>query len=389
MTYQPNYTLPADLLAQIAEDGLEAVPELIRLVINTAMQAERQQYLGVGPYERSEQRRDHANGYKPKTLKTRVGEITFAVPQVREGGFYPQALERGLRSERALTLTLAEMYIQGVSTRKVAAVLETLCGSAVSSAQVSRAVAQLDPILEAWRTRPLGVCPYLILDARYESVRRDGQTQDAAVLIAIGIGEDGKRRVLGMSVSFGEHEVHWRAFMQSLVARGMSGVQLIVSDAHEGLKAARKAVWGGVPWQRCQFHLQQNAQAYVTRAEMKVEVASDIRAIFQAPNRPEAETLLTKTLQKYAKSMPKLASWLEGAIPEGLSMFAFPAAHQRLLRTTNRLERVNQEIRRRTRVVGIFPNETACLRLVSAVLMELSDEWEAGKVYLTFAPPSP
>jgi len=205
------------------------------------------------------------------------------------------------------------------------------------------------------------------------------------VLIAIGVGPDGKRRVLGVSVSLGEHEVHWRTFLQSLVARGLSGVHLIVSDAHEGLGAARKAVLGGVPWQRCQFHLQQNAQAYVTRQDLRTEVAADIRAIFHAANRAEAEALLSRTVQKYAKTLPKLATWLEEAIPQGLTVFAFPSTHQRLLRTTNMLERLNQEIRRRTRVVGIFPNEAACLRLVSAVLMEISDEWEAGKAYLTFA----
>ena len=385
MTYPPNYTLPADWVEAIRDGGLDALPELMRVLLNAAMQAERQHYLGVEPYQRSEQRRDQANGYKPKTVKTRLGEITFDVPQVRQGDFYPQALTKGLRSERALTLTLAEMYVQGVSTRKVARVLETLCGTEVSSTQVSRASAQLDETLAAWRNRALSACPYLILDARYETVRQEGQSRDAAVLIALGIGEDGKRRILGVSVSVSEHEVHWRTFLQSLVQRGLSGVRLIVSDAHEGLGAARRAVFGGVAWQRCQFHLQQNAQAYVPRQELKVEVAADLRAIFNAPNRAEADTLLSKTVQKYVKSVPKLAQWLQEAVPEGLTVFALPSAHQRLLRTTNMLERVNQEIRRRTRVVGIFPNEAACLRLVSAVLMEISDDWEAGRVYLTFS----
>lgn len=394
MTYQPDYTppalpvgLPTDLLELVAEQGLDALPEMLRIVINTAMQAERLKYLGVAtPYERSAQRQDHANGYKPKSVNTRVGEVTFSVPQVRQGEFYPQALEKGLRSERALTLALAEMYVQGVSTRKVAAVVEKLCGTAVSSAAVSRAAAQLDGVLEAWRNRPLGECecPYLILDARYEKVRQDGQVRDAAVLIAIGIGSDGKRRVLGVSVSLGEHEVHWRTFLQSLVSRGLSGVQLIVSDAHEGLGAARRAVFGAVPWQRCQFHLQQNAQAYVPRQEMKAEVAADIRSVFNAPSRADADERLRKIKEKYAKSASRLSEWLEHNIPDGLTVFALPEAHRRLLRTTNSLERINQEVRRRTRVVGIFPNEASCLRLVSAVLMEISDEWEVGRAYLTF-----
>ena len=208
MTYTHNSTLPQELVEQIAEQGLDYLPELIRIMLNTAMQAERQKHLGVGLYERSPERRDYANGYKPKTMKTRMGDITFDVPQVRESDFYPEALEKGLRSERALTLSLAEMYVQGVSTRKVAAIVEQLCGSGVSSSQVSRATAQLDEKLSEWRNSPLGEEMYLYLDARYEKVRQDGQIRDAAVLIAVGVGPDGKRKVLGVSVSLGEQEVH-------------------------------------------------------------------------------------------------------------------------------------------------------------------------------------
>jgi transposase-like protein len=384
MTTQHDCTLSAALLEQIASQGLDALPDLMRTIINAAMEAERQQHLGVGRYERSPERRGYANGFKPKTMTTRVGEVTFAVPQVRDGSFYPSALERGLRSERALTLALAEMYVQGVSTRRVAAITEQLCGVALSSSQVSRATAQLDPILEQWRTRSLGEITYLYLDARYEKVRQDGQVRDAAVLIATGVDRTGRRQVLGVSVSLSEQEVHWRQFMQGLVARGLAGVQLVISDAHSGLQAARRAVFGGVPWQRCQFHLQQNAGAYVPRQEQRAEVAADIRAIFTALNRHEADTLLAKTVQKYAKTAPRLSTWLETAIPEGLTVFAFPAAHRRLLRTTNGVERLNKEIRRRTRVVSIFPNEASCLRLVSAILMEISEEWETGKIYLAF-----
>jgi transposase-like protein len=384
MTYQGDFTLPTELLEQIAVSGFDKLPELIRIVVNAAMQAERQQYLGAAPYQRTPERYDQANGYKPKTVKTRLGEITFDIPQVRQGGFYPEALEKGLRSERALTMTLAEMYIQGVSTRKVTAILERLCGTSVSSTQVSKAIALLDETLEAWRRRPLSECPYLFLDARYEKVRQDGQVRDAAVLMACGIDLKGKRQLLGVSASLGEHEIHWRTFLESLVTRGLRGVQLIISDSHAGLKAARLAVFGGAPWQRCQFHLQQNASAYVPRRAMLTEVAADIRAIFNAPDRTSAETFLAKVIQKYQKSASKLAAWLEGNIPEGLTVFAFPVAHRRLIRTTNGLERVSREVHRRTRVVGIFPNEAACLRLVSAILMEIDDAWQAGKVYLTF-----
>lgn len=397
MTYQGDFTLPTELLEQIAADGFDKghkcskLPELIRIVVNAAMRAERQQYLGAAPYQRTPERQDQANGYKPKTVKTRLGEITFGIPQVREGGFYPEALEKGLRSERALTMTLAEMYIQGVSTRKVTAILEQLCGTSVSSTQVSKAIALLDETLKAWRQRPLCECPYVILDARYEKVRQDGQVRDAAVLMASGVDLKGKRQLLGVSVSLGEHEIHWRTFLESLVARRLRGVQLITSDDHQGLKAARLAVFGGIPWQRCQFHLQQNASAYVPRRAMLSEVAADIRAIFNAPDRSSAETFLGKAIEKYEKSASKLACWLEANIPEGLAVFAFPAAHRRLIRTTNGLERVSREVHRRTRVVGIFPNEAACLRLVSAILMEIDDAWQAGRVYLTFErdePPS-
>jgi putative transposase len=303
---------------------------------------------------------------------------------VRESGFYPEALEKGLRSERVLTMTMAEMYIQGVSTRKVTAILEQLCGTSVSATQVSKAMALLDETLQAWRQRPLCECPYLVLDARYEKVRQDGQIRDAAVLMACGVDLQGKRQLLGVSASLGEHEIHWRTFLESLVDRGLRGVQLITSDDHQGLMAARLAVFGGVPWQRCQFHLQQNASAYVPRRAMLREVAADIRAIFNAPDRESAEAFLKKAIQKYARSASKLAPWLEENIPEGLTVFAFPASHRRLIRTTNGLERISREVHRRTRVVGIFPNEAACLRLVSAILMEIDDVWQTGRVYLTF-----
>lgn len=384
MTYYTDCTLPNEILEQITDQGLEYIPELIRILVNAAMQAERQKYLAVGPYERSDNRQGHANGYKPKTVQTRVGEVTFAVPQVREGGFYPEALEKGLRSERALTLALAEMYVQGVSTRKVTAIVERLCGTSINSAMVSRAAELLDGTLEAWRGRPLGEVIYLILDARYEKVRQDGQIRDVAVLIASGVDKQGKRRILGISVSLSEQEVHWRTFLQSLVARGLCGVQLITSDDHPGLKAARLAVFGGILWQRCQFHLQQNATAHVPHRDQLTEVAADIRTIFNAPDRPAADGYLVKTVQKYAKSASKLADWLEKNIPEGLAVFAFPPEHRRKVRTTNGLERVNKEVKRRTRVVGIFPNEAACLRLISAHLMEIDEEWQTGKAYLTF-----
>jgi transposase-like protein len=347
------------------------------------MRLERQSHLGVGPYERSEDRQGYANGYKPKTVKTRVGELTFAVPQVRDGGFYPSSLEKGLRSERALKLALAEMYVQGVSTRRVAKITEQLCGFEVSSSQVSRAAKELDAVLEQWRNRPLGAYPYVYLDARYEKVRNNGAVVSSAVLVAIGVSETGTRQILGTSVAISEQEVHWRDFLKQLQARGLHGVKLFISDAHEGLKAARITVFPSVPWQRCQFHLQQNAQSYVPKLELKKKVAADIRSIFTAPSEDEAKRLLSQLLKNYEKLAPRLVAWAEENIPEGFTVFQFPAEHWRRIRTSNVLERINKEIRQRTRVASIFPNDASCLRLVSAVLMEISEDWETGRAYLT------
>jgi putative transposase len=312
--------------------------------------------------------------------------MTLAVPQTRGVEFYPSALEKGLRSERALKLALAEMYVQGVSTRKVAAITEQLRGLEVTTAQVSRAAQALDEELERWRARPLGETPYLILDARYEKVRHGGQVRSCAVLVAIGIDPQGRRSVLGVSVSLSEAEAHWRDFLATLAARGLHGVKLVVSDAHGGLRPALDARLVGVAWQRCQFHLMRNALAYVPRAEMQAEVVADLRAVFDAPDRPEAERRLALAVGKYRTSAPKVSDWLEGNLAEGLAIFALPRAHRRRLRTSNMLERLNEELKRRTRVAGLFPNDASLLRLVSAVLMEVDEDWETNRKYLTMGP---
>lgn len=382
MIYKSDCTLSKEYLEQLAKQGLEGLPDLVRVLVNQAMRIERENYLHAKPYERSEDRQGHANGYKPKTVKTRVGEVTFDIPQVREGGFYPNSLEKGIRSERALLLTLAEMYVQGVSTRKVAAITEKLCGTQINASQVSRAAQLLDEELETWRNRPLGEIVYLYLDARYEKVRQAGNVRDAAILMASGVKSDGKRSILGVSVSLSEAETHWRAFLEGLVKRGLHGVQLIISDDHAGMEAARKAIFTGIPWQRCQFHLQQNAGQYVPKKDMRREVAEDIRTIFNAPDRETAEIYLKKAIEKYSVIAPKLADWMEVNVPEGFTVFAFPKEHQRRLRTSNYMERLSQEIKRRTRIVRVFPNEPACLRLVSAILMEIGEEWEFGRLYL-------
>jgi putative transposase len=387
MTYRKDFTLPAELLERISREGLDILPGLIQVVLNAAMRAERQRFLQAGPYQHTHERKGHANGYKPKTVHTRVGSITFSIPQVREGGFYPAALEKGMRSERALLLAIAEMYVQGVSTRKVKAVTEQLCGVGLSSTQVSHAAALLDADLEKWRKRPLGEYAYLYLDAYYEQVREDIQVRNMAVLTAVGIHPDGNREILGTSVSMSEHELHWRAFLESLKVRGLKGVQLITSDAHEGLKAARLAVFGGVPWQRCQFHLQQNAQAYVPHKSMQAEVVEDIRTVFNAPDRAAAEASLARIVAKYQTTASRLAGWMADNLPEGLTIFSFPAAHRILIRTTNVIERLHREVRRRARVVSIFPNSASCLRLVSAVLNEISEEWLLHHPYLALREP--
>jgi len=382
MTHQDQCNAFDAIVQMLAENGFDGMAQAVETLMNEAMKLQRIDALGAAPYQRTEARRGHANGFKPKTVNSRLGRLELQVPQTRGVEFYPSVLERGERSERALKLAVAEMYVQGVSTRKVQQITQELCGLDVTSTQVSRAAKLLDEDLEAWRTRPLSRTPYLILDARYEKVRHGGSVVDCAVFVAIGIAPDGKRSVLGTSVSLSEAEVHWREFLGSLIERGLHGVEQIVSDAHEGLKAARKACFPGVPWQRCQFHLQQNAMQYVPKIAMRAEVAADLRTVFNAPDRNEAERQLALAVEKYAETAPRLSSWMEKNVPEGLTVFALPESHRRKLRTTNMLERLNKEIKRRTRVATLFPNEPSLLRLVSAVLMETSEEWETGKTYL-------
>lgn len=383
MTQRKEDNLLAELMQMVNENGLEAVAETFRILLNEAMKIERDQTLGAGLYERTNNRQGYANGYKPKTIDTRMGKLMVNVPQVRGGvQFYPSALEKGCRSERALKLAMAEMYVQGVSTRRVTDVLEKMCGLSVSSTQVSRVAQILDEELEKWRNRPLGEHPYLVLDAHYEKVRTAGSVVSCALLTAIGIDTDGRRSILGVSVSLSEAETHWREFLKSLQQRGLNGVKYIVSDDHDGLKAALNATMPGILWQRCQCHLQRNAAGYVPKIKMRKQVHNDIRDIFNAPDRQQAEQRLNFYLAKYEKSAPKLSVWMEESLTEGLTVFVLPEVHRKRMRTTNMLERVHQELNRRTRVAGLFPNEASLLRLVSAVLMELSEEWETGKRYL-------
>ena len=245
------------------------------------------------------------------------------------------------------------------------------------------------PNSKSGATAPLSSCPYLVFDARYEKVRHEGQLRDCAILVALAITPASQRTILGVSVAPSEAEVHWRVFFQSLVQRDLCGVTFIVSDDHPGMAAARQAVFGAVPWQRCQLHLQQNAQSYVPRLDQRAEVARTIRSVFDCPSRLATQQRLKEIVTHYAKSAPKLAIWMEENLPQGFTAFTLPAAHQKRMRTSNALERVNQELKRRTRVAHVFPNEKSLLRLISALLCETSDDWETGKIYLNMQNQNP
>jgi len=377
-----------ELLEEVIEHGTEGILPVMQLLLNFAMKQERSQYLKAEPYERSADREGYANGFKPKTLQTRMGSMTVEIPQVRGLSFYPRSLEKGCRSERALKLAIAEMYVKGVSTRKVAKITEALCGLDISSTQVSRLSKLMDEELDAFRNRSLGSYAYVYLDARYEHVRHGGNVRDLAVLLAVGVNPGKPREVLGVSVSLSEAEVHWREFMESLSARGLTGMELIISDDHSGLKAARKSVFPSVPWQRCQFHMSQNAQSYIPKISLRKTLGAVLKSIFNTPTRADAIELKKRALNQYGKIAPEWCKWLDENLEEGLTVFSFPASHWRRIRTTNGLERLNREIARRTRVATLFPNKESCLRLVTAIVGEIHEDWMAGRRYLSIPEPT-
>lgn len=385
MTPDPKTSLPREILEELIEEGAEAFRSVLEKLFNLAMQLERSEFLQAGPYERTARRRDHANGYKDKRVKTRVGELQLKIPQVRQLEFYPRSLERGCRSEKALKLAIAEMYVMGVSTRKVTAVTEQLCGTAISSTQVSRVAELLDAELEAFRSRPLDECPVVYVDAHYEKVRQEGQVRDLALLKAVGVNRWGKREVLGVSGEISEAEVHWRGFLEDLQQRGLKGIELIVSDDHSGLRAARRAVFPSVPWQRCQFHLSQNAQHWGRSREEKKAIAQAVRDLFTCPSREEARSKLDQQVALWTESHPRLAEWMEENLPEGFAVYSFPRSSHLRIRTVNGLENLNKQIRRRTRVVGIFPHRASALRLISAVLVEIHEDWFTERQYLNLS----
>lgn len=374
------------LMEQLIANGAEDMASVFSGLFDLAMRIEREQFLEAGHYERTPLRRGYANGAKPKRLDTPAGTVTVNVPKTagHDEPFYPQSLERGRRSSRAVMLAVAEMYVKGVSTRDAEAVMKEFGIESLSSTQVSRAAKLLDDELEAWRTRPLGEIRYLIVDARYEKVRDGGVVRDAAVLSAIGIGPDERRRVLGVSCALSEAEVHWRAFLESLISRGMRGVQFVVSDDHAGLRAARKAVLTGATWQRCQFHLAQNAIHHAPSLAIRKRIGAELRQIWNAPDPNLATESLRRLVESYRHKAAKLAAWLEDNVPDGLAVLTLPEEHRRRLRTSNPMERaIQQEIKRRTQKVRVFPNEKSLERLVSAVLVEIDDKWaSADKAYI-------
>ena len=375
MTPRSNDKLTQEVMEVLFRHGLDGMQPVMETLLNEAMKIERAQALKAAPYERTEQRQGYANGFKDKTLKSRIGELRIRIPQVRGLSFYPNCIEKGCRSERALKVAIAEMYIQGVSTRRVAEITEKLCGMEVNSSQVSRIAQMLDQEVERFRNRALGQYPYLMLDARYEKVRYDGYVRDMSVLVAVGVNSEGRREIIGLSCSLSEARVHWKEFLSSLLYRGLNGVCYVVSDDHEGLKAARQEVFPQCHWQRCQFHFAQNAQHYAPRKALKQPIAEAIREIFNCSTINDARVAVEQTVKNFAKSAPQFASWLEQSAEQCFSVYALPAEHQRFLRTVNLLEHLNKEIRRRTRVVSIFPNVAACIRLVGAILAEINEDW--------------
>ena len=378
-----NKYLINEVLEDFARNGIRKLKESLERMLNELMLSEREEAVGAAPYERTLDRKGYCNGFKDKKLLTRTGELKLRVPQARELDFYPSCLEKGERVEQAIKLVLAEAYLQGVSTRKMKTLTEELCGKEISSTQVSRLTKILDEEVQKFKTRKLGRYRYLFLDAQYEKVRYEGTVRSLAVLKAIGINEEGIQEVLGVSCALSETEVHWRTFLEDLTSRGLSGIKLITSDDHSGLRSALQAVLPSVKWQRCLFHLAQNAQAYAPSKELKKEIAGAVRDIYQAMDKQEAMERLKRTVDRFKGKAEKFCDWLEENFMEGLTFFDFPKSHRKKIRTVNVIERINQEQKRRTKAVRLFPNVASCERLVVTIAMRIHEEWAVGNRYLT------
>lgn len=381
---QDHRRLAEEVAQGVLIDDRTFLREIVERVLQELLEAEMTEHIGAAPYERTHKRTGQRNGYKPRTLRTRVGTLKLLVPQDREGTFSTRLFARYQRNEKALVLALMEMYVEGVSTRKVKDITEELCGTSFSKSLISSLAGQLDSELGAWRSRPLegDGYPYLFVDARYEKARTNGRVVSQGVLIVCAVREDGMREILAVEVADTESEATYHELFRSLKRRGLKGVQLVVSDDHEGLKSAVCRHFQGAAHQRCQVHYMRNLLGMVGHAKRK-ELGADLRAIFAAPAREEALRIASSVAKKWrGTGHEKVAEHIEEHIEECLTCLAFPESHRRRIRTTNSVERLNQEIKRRTRVVRIFPNRQSCLRLVTALAVEVSEEWVTGRRYL-------
>ena len=363
-------------------EGVDYLRESLTWVCRQLMEAEVSELVGAARGERApDERLTHRNGYRARTWATRAGEIELAIPKIRRGSYFPSFIEPRRRSEQALVAVVQEAYVAGVSTRKVDQVVESL-GLRISKSEVSRICQGLDEQVEAFRQRPLeGAYPYLWLDAKVEKVRDSGRVVRKCLVLAYGVHESGYREVIGLDVGECESEAFWRSFLRSLVKRGLSGVELVVSDAHAGLKSAIAQVLS-CPWQRCSVHFLREALGHARR-EQQGMLAALLRPLFNAESGDEARELVSDALGRLQKPLPKVAALLEEAEEDLLAFYAFPHDHWTKLRSTNPLERVNREIGRRTDVVGIFPNDKALIRLAASVVIEQNDEWLVGRRYLS------
>lgn len=378
--------LAQGLMEELIGNGISGISKCLEILFNEAMKLERTRALGAEPYERTEDRQGHANGFKCKILHLRSGRITLDIPQVRGMEFYPASIEKGERSEKALKLGLAQMYVSGVSTRRVKEITEVLCGFEVSSSQVSSAAKLLDEELLKFRTRRLdGGYKYIYLDAKYIKVRSDHQVGTQAVLIAIGVNSEGYREIIAIDVKSSEAKQNWKEFLVDLKERGVSDVEMIISDDHAGLKQARIEVFTTVQWQRCQFHFAQNAQHKANSKPQKAEIGQDVRSIFQQNDKESATKKAEEIVEKWKDKNSGFASWLEENVHECFTVYQAPDRFHSKLRTSNGLERTNREVERRTGIVGIFPNRDSLIRLVTAVLIEIHEDWaSATQPYMNF-----
>jgi putative transposase len=366
-----------------AEGDVDFLREGVRVLSQALMEVEVAQHLGAERYERTGERRGERNGYRARDWDTRVGTIELRVPRVRDGGYFPSLLEPRRRAERALVAVVREAYVQGVSTRRVDDLVRALGLEGISKSQVSRLCAELDGEVARFRGRRLeGPHPYLWLDATFVKVRHDGRVVSMAVVIAVGVRATGEREVLGLDVGPSEDGAFWTQFLRGLVARGLSGVQLVTSDAHEGLKRAIAAVVQGASWQRCRTHFMRNALGLVPKTAQPM-VAATIRTVFAQPDAALARDTWHRVADSFRARFPKLAQLLDAAEADVLAYLAFPREHWRQLWSNNPLERLNKEVKRRTDVVGIFPNEPAIVRLVGAILAEQHDEWQVARRYFS------